>query len=109
LPLWQAVALKLYNEGYKVAVASRSQSDPTEGKALPLKVDVTKENDIISAFKQVEKSLGAPPNVVVYNGMLFNCAQMFNQLTLILCNSGSVKLSTSCRRPVFPTIYRVLK
>jgi NAD(P)-dependent dehydrogenase (short-subunit alcohol dehydrogenase family) len=75
LPLWQAVALKLYNEGYKVAVASRSRSDPTQGKALPLKVDVTKENDIVSAFKQVEKSLGAPPNLVVYNGMLFNCAQ----------------------------------
>ena len=72
-PLWQAVALKLYNEGYKVAVASRSQSDPTEGKALPLKVDVTKENDIISAFKQVNESLGALPNVVVYNGVLFNC------------------------------------
>lgn len=83
-PLWQAVALKLYNEGYKIAVASRSQSDPTEGKALPLKVDVTKENEIISAFKQVEKSLGAPPNVVVYNGVLFNCTQIFNQLTLIL-------------------------
>ena len=106
-PLWQAVALKLYNEGYKVAVASRSQSDPTEGKALPLKVDVTKENDIISAFKQVTKSLGAPPNVVVYNGVLFNCIQTFNQLTLILCNSGSAKLSTSCRRPVFPIIQHV--
>ena len=82
MPLSQAVALKLYNEGYKVAVASRSQSDPTEGKALPLKVDVTKENDIVSAFKQVEKTLGAAPNVVVYNGVSFNYTQIFNQLTL---------------------------
>jgi len=63
----KAVALKLHHEGFKVAVASRSQSDPTDGKALPLKVDVTKEEDIIAAFKQVQKSFGAPPNVVIYN------------------------------------------
>jgi NAD(P)-dependent dehydrogenase (short-subunit alcohol dehydrogenase family) len=61
-----------------VAVASRSQSDPTDGKALPLKVDVTKEEDIIAAFKQVQKSFGAPPNVVIYNGVLFNYTQIFN-------------------------------
>ncbi len=102
--LWQAVALKFYDEGYKVAVASRSQSDPTEGKALPLKVDVTNENDIASAFKQVKQSFGAPPNVVVYNGALFGYTQIPNQLTLILCNSGSAQPSTSCRRPVFPTV-----
>jgi len=63
----KAVALKLHHEGFKVAVASRSQSDPTEGKALPLRVDVTKEGDIISAFQEVKKSFGASPNVVIYN------------------------------------------
>lgn len=108
-PLWQAVALKFYDEGYKVAVASRSQSDPTEGKALPLKVDVTKENDIISAFKQVKQSFGAPPNVVVYNGASFGYTRIPNQLTLILCNSGSVQPSTSCRRPVFLTVHHVFE
>jgi len=68
----KALALKLYVEGFKVAVASRSQSDPTEGKALPLKVDVTKEEDIVSAFKQVEKIFSAPPNVVIYNVALLS-------------------------------------
>ena len=106
---WQAVALKFYDEGYQVAVASRSQFDPTEGKALPLKVDVTKEDDIVSAFKQVKKSFGSPPNVVVYNGAVFDYTQIPSQLILILFNSGSVKPSTGCRRPVFSTIPRVFE
>ena len=74
---------------------------------MPLKVDVTKESDIVSAFKQVKKSFGSPPNVVVYSGVLFGYTQVHSQLILILFNSGSVKPSTSCRRPVFPTIPHV--
>ena len=104
LALWHAVALKFYDEGYQVAVASRSQSDPNEGKALPLKVYVIKESDIVSTFNQVKKSFGA---VIVYNGALFGYTQISNQLTLILFNSSNVKPSISCRRPVFPTILRV--
>lgn len=108
-PSWQAVALKLYNQGYQVAVASRSQFDPTEGKALPLKVDVTKEGDIVSAFKQVEKSFGAPPNVVIYNGVLFNFTRTLHQRIHILCNSGSISPSTGCGRPVRSTIHCVFE
>jgi hypothetical protein len=86
--LWQAVVPKLYLEHYKVAVVSRSQSDPTEGKALPL----TKEGDIVSAFKQVKKT---PPNVVVYNCVIFNSTQIFDQPAHIPCGSGSSRPSTS--------------
>ena len=109
VPFWQVVALKLSNGGYRVAVASRSQSDPTEGKALALKVDVTKEEDIVSAFKRVKESFGSPPNVVIYNGVLFNFTQIFNQLAHILCDSGSVQSSTSCRQSIFSTLLYVSK
>lgn len=54
--------------GFKVAVGSRSGGDITDGKAFPVKVDVSNPGEITSAFKVTEKNLGYPPNVVIYNG-----------------------------------------
>jgi NAD(P)-dependent dehydrogenase (short-subunit alcohol dehydrogenase family) len=53
---------------FKVAVGSRSGVDVTNGKAFPVKVDVSDAAEISGAFKETEKNLGALPNVVIYNG-----------------------------------------
>ena len=54
---------------FKVAIGLRSGVDVTDGKAFPVKVDVSNPADIsLAPFKATEGNLGAPPNVVVYNG-----------------------------------------
>lgn len=65
----QAVALKFKQEGWKVALGSRSPKvDEVKSHGFfPVEIDITKEESIAAAFKIVEKELGAPPNVVVYN------------------------------------------
>ena len=56
------------HNGFKVAVGSRSGGDITDGKAFPVKVDVSNPTETASAFKETERNLGSPPNVVIYNG-----------------------------------------
>jgi len=63
----KAVATKLASEGYKIAVASRSGTDPTQGKAFAIKADVSKEEDVVAAFAQTKTKFGAAPNIVIYN------------------------------------------
>ncbi|OQU97021.1 hypothetical protein CLAIMM_03026 [Cladophialophora immunda] len=63
-----AVARKFANNGYKVAVASRSGSNTrtTEG-FLSLKADFTKPDSIPALFTTVKNEFHAAPEVVVYN------------------------------------------
>ena len=61
-----AVANKLKQEGYKVAVGSRN---PLQKEGLvPITVDVSNTDSITNAFAEVKQKLGAAPNVVVFNG-----------------------------------------
>ncbi|KAG8901140.1 hypothetical protein FRB99_005512 [Tulasnella sp. 403] len=63
-----SVALKFKNEGFNVAVASRSV-DPSDVSKLGyhgIKLDLEKIHAIHHAFEEVEKIYG-PPSVVVYN------------------------------------------
>lgn len=69
----QSVAEKLIAEGYKVAAASRNPNLAT-AKATgfhPIKVDLGKPEEIPGVFAEVQKELGGPPNVVIYNGMAY--------------------------------------
>ena len=61
-----AVANKLKQEGYKVAVGSRK---PLQKEGLvPITVDVSDTDSIANAFAEVKQKLGASPSVVVFNG-----------------------------------------
>ena len=61
-----AVANKLKQEGYKVAVGSRN---PLQKDGLvPVTVDASKTDSITNAFAEVKQKLGAAPSVVVFNG-----------------------------------------
>lgn len=61
-----AVANKLKQEGYKVAVGSRG---PLQKEGLvPITVDVTNTDSIVKAFAEVKDKLGVIPNVVIFNG-----------------------------------------
>ncbi|KDQ52431.1 hypothetical protein JAAARDRAFT_61970 [Jaapia argillacea MUCL 33604] len=69
----KAVALKLHQHGYKVTLGSRNPDVKIvrEGGFLPLTVDVTKPDTIENAFTRVEKEMGYPASVVVYNAAYF--------------------------------------
>ena len=61
-----AVANKLKQEGYKVAVGSRK---PLQKEGLvPITVDVSDTDSVTKAFAEVKEKLGAAPNVVIFNG-----------------------------------------
>ena len=61
-----AVANKLKQEGYNVAVGSR---DPLQKDGLvPITVDVSNTDSIANAFAEVKERFGAAPSVVVFNG-----------------------------------------
>ena len=61
-----AVANKLKQEGYKVAVGARK---PLQQEGLvPITVDASDTDSIAKAFAEVKEKLGAAPNVVVFNG-----------------------------------------
>lgn len=65
-----AVATKLKQEGYKVAIGSRN---PLEKDGLvPIAVDVTDTDSISRAFDEVKEKLGSAPNVVVFNGQFIH-------------------------------------
>ncbi|KAF9534371.1 hypothetical protein CPB83DRAFT_879583 [Crepidotus variabilis] len=63
-----AVAAKLREQDYKVALGSRNPK--VDGKAkghyFPVKVDAQSKESVLAAFESVSKELG-PVNVVVYN------------------------------------------
>lgn len=63
-----AVAAKLKQEGYRVALGSRNpKPDAGDSPYFHVQLDVSKSQSIITAFDAVVKKFG-PVNVVVYNG-----------------------------------------
>ena len=64
----QAVARTFASRGYKVALASRSlnEADSTDNQ-LNISSDFASSDDVVNAFKRVNKVFGIP-SVVVYNG-----------------------------------------
>ena len=61
-----AVANKLKQEGYQVAVGSRN---PLQEEGLvPITVDVSDTDSITKAFAEVKQKLGSAPSVVIFNG-----------------------------------------
>jgi len=64
----QAVARTFASRGYKVALASRSlnEADSTDNQ-LNISSDFASSDDVVNAFKSVNKVFGIP-SVVVYNG-----------------------------------------
>jgi len=64
----RSVALKLKDEGYKVAVGSRSPDveETTRDGLYPIRVDASMPETIQGAFDQVRREIGTP-NVVVFN------------------------------------------
>jgi len=64
----QAVARIFASRGYKVALASRSlnEADSTDNQ-LNITSDFANSDDVVNAFKRVNKVFGIP-SVVVYNG-----------------------------------------
>ncbi|KFY07590.1 hypothetical protein V492_07005 [Pseudogymnoascus sp. VKM F-4246] len=63
----QSVARIFASKGYKVALAARSlkEADSTDNQ-LNITCDFTNTNDVVNAFKRVNKVFGIP-SVVVYN------------------------------------------
>ncbi|KZV80448.1 NAD(P)-binding protein [Exidia glandulosa HHB12029] len=64
------IAKHLSAQGYTVVVGSRSGTK-VDGAGHAVKVDVTKPETVKTAFAEVEKVAGAPPNVVIYNAAGF--------------------------------------
>jgi NAD(P)-dependent dehydrogenase (short-subunit alcohol dehydrogenase family) len=60
----------LASHGYKVAVGSRKpdiEAVKNEG-LFPVTIDISKHETISDAFDEVERGLGGPANVVIFNG-----------------------------------------
>jgi len=71
-----AVANKLKQEGYKVAVGSRK---PLQQEGLvPITVDVSNTDSVTKAFAEVKEKLGSAPNVVIFNGSFSSIASDHN-------------------------------
>lgn len=64
-----AVAKKFFDSGFKVAVASRTNSQDFNNYTH-VKVDLDDPTSVPAAFDSVRKSLGEP-NIVIYNGKSF--------------------------------------
>jgi NAD(P)-dependent dehydrogenase (short-subunit alcohol dehydrogenase family) len=64
-----AVAAKLKEEGYKVALGSRNPA-AKEGY-FPVKLDIEDRESVLSALDTVNKELG-PVNVIIFNGTLYS-------------------------------------
>ncbi|ENH70875.1 Putative oxidoreductase T05C12.3 [Fusarium oxysporum f. sp. cubense race 1] len=63
----QSVARKFASEGYRVAIASRSQKETeSTDKQLNIKTDLTKPLEVADAFSKVKTTFGTP-SFVVYN------------------------------------------
>jgi len=68
----RCVALKLKDEGYRVAIGSRNPNVEESAKdgLVPIQVDASVPETIQSAFDQVQREVGTP-NVVVFNATGF--------------------------------------
>jgi NAD(P)-dependent dehydrogenase (short-subunit alcohol dehydrogenase family) len=60
----------LASQGYKVAVGSRKPDVEATAKEglFPVTIDISKHETISEAFDEVERGLGGPANVVIFNG-----------------------------------------
>jgi NAD(P)-dependent dehydrogenase (short-subunit alcohol dehydrogenase family) len=65
-----SAARLLASQGYKVAVGSRKPDvEATKKEGLfPVTIDISKHETISEAFDEVERGLGGPVNVVIFNG-----------------------------------------
>ncbi|PPQ98471.1 hypothetical protein CVT26_013872 [Gymnopilus dilepis] len=77
-----SVAAKLKENGYRVALGSRSAKNEEDQGYLNVKVDVTRRESIESAFDVVAEKLG-PVNVVVYNAASLNIPPVENDILSI--------------------------
>ncbi|KAF8904730.1 hypothetical protein CPB84DRAFT_653979 [Gymnopilus junonius] len=81
-----SAAAKLRENGYRVALGSRSgKAASTNAEHLNVQVDATKRESIDSAFDTVVEKLG-PVNVVIYNGVrcawyrrIYRCSRSFKK------------------------------
>ncbi len=66
----RTVALTLQKHQYKVVLGSRNPDVEALKKdgLFSVKVDATKPDSVVQAFKTVSDELG-PPNVVIFNGV----------------------------------------
>jgi NAD(P)-dependent dehydrogenase (short-subunit alcohol dehydrogenase family) len=65
-----SAARLLASQGYKVAVGSRKPDVEATKKEgfFPVTIDISKHETISEAFDEVERGLGRPANVVIFNG-----------------------------------------
>jgi NAD(P)-dependent dehydrogenase (short-subunit alcohol dehydrogenase family) len=85
-----------------VALASRTGSKDKPEGTISLEVDVTKPAEVAAVFAKAEQELGAPVNVVVYNGQF-----PINQESLSLADleaSGRIFTSAGHKRAVLTPI-----
>ena len=94
------MATKFVDGGFKVALGSRSGGGESTGNTVSIKVDVTKPDEVTAAFAKSEQELGAPVNIVVYNGMsngTSSCTRMNSHFYSI---SGCLDCTSLRRRTV---------
>ncbi|UKZ75963.1 hypothetical protein TrVFT333_003659 [Trichoderma virens FT-333] len=63
----QALSSTFSQAGYKVALVSRSTKQTSSANQVSIAADLTNPDSIPPIFDSVRKSLGADPNVVIYN------------------------------------------
>jgi NAD(P)-dependent dehydrogenase (short-subunit alcohol dehydrogenase family) len=64
------IASKFAGAGYQVAATGRSVKDgPVRDGYLNIKADLADPAVVPEVFDKAQKHFGAPPNIVVYNGM----------------------------------------
>ncbi|KAL7906235.1 hypothetical protein GGI35DRAFT_459121 [Trichoderma velutinum] len=63
----QALSSTFSQAGYKVALVSRSAKESSSATEVSIAADLTNPDSIPPIFDSVRKSLGADPNVVIYN------------------------------------------
>lgn len=104
-----AVANAFTNEGYAVAIASRSANDaehPDDQGLLSVKADLAKLEDVKRAFERTKVKLGTP-SVVVHNGeRAIDASSLWtSSANLISARCGSQHSPVSRRgRPARPQV-----
>ncbi|KAL6816454.1 hypothetical protein J3E69DRAFT_345483 [Trichoderma sp. SZMC 28015] len=63
----QALSSTFSQAGYKVALVSRSAKQSSSATQVSIAADLTNPDSIPPIFDSVRKSLGADPNIVIYN------------------------------------------
>jgi NAD(P)-dependent dehydrogenase (short-subunit alcohol dehydrogenase family) len=81
------VAKHFSTKGYKTALVARNPGkDIIEAADLVVKADFSGPKGIKAVFKEVKEKLGVP-NVVVYNGVFFECSVVHYSLIQFKCES----------------------